>query len=36
MLTITETAVTKIRDIVSEESNPALKLRVFVQGTLSR
>jgi iron-sulfur cluster insertion protein len=32
MLTITETAVAKIRDIIAEESNPALKLRVFVQG----
>jgi len=26
------TAVEKIRDILAEENNPALKLRVFVQG----
>ena len=32
MITITETAVSKIRDIIAEENNPALKLRVFVQG----
>ena len=32
MITITDNAVAKIRDIISEESNPALKLRVFVQG----
>jgi iron-sulfur cluster insertion protein len=32
MLTITEQAVSKIRDIVAEENNPNLKLRVFVQG----
>jgi iron-sulfur cluster insertion protein len=32
MITITKTAVDKIRDILSEENNPNLKLRVFVQG----
>ena len=32
MITITDAAVTKIRDIVAEENNPKLKLRVFVQG----
>jgi len=32
MITITENAVAKIKDIIAEESNPALKLRVFVQG----
>jgi iron-sulfur cluster insertion protein len=32
MITITDAAVTKIRDIVTEENNPKLKLRVFVQG----
>jgi iron-sulfur cluster insertion protein len=32
MITVTETAVAKLQDIMAEESNPALKLRVFVQG----
>ena len=32
MITITENAVAKIRDILAEENNPAIKLRVFVQG----
>jgi iron-sulfur cluster insertion protein len=32
MITITEQAVAKIKDIIAEENNPALKLRVFVQG----
>jgi iron-sulfur cluster insertion protein len=32
MITITDQAVEKIRDILAEENNPALKLRVFVQG----
>ena len=32
MITITDAAVAKIRDIVAEENNPKLKLRVFVQG----
>ena len=32
MITVTENAVTKIQDILAEENNPNLKLRVFVQG----
>jgi iron-sulfur cluster insertion protein len=32
MITVTESAVTKIQDILAEENNPSLKLRVFVQG----
>jgi iron-sulfur cluster insertion protein len=32
MLTVTESAVTKIQDILAEENNTNLKLRVFVQG----
>lgn len=32
MITITESAVTKLKDILAEENNPKLKLRVFVQG----
>ena len=32
MITITEQAVAKIQDILAEEHNPAIKLRVFVQG----
>ena len=32
MITITENAIARIRDIIAEESNPALKLRVFVHG----
>ena len=32
MITITESAVTKLKDIIAEENNPKLKLRVFVQG----
>jgi len=32
MLTITDSAVAKLRDILAEENNPALKLRIFVQG----
>ena len=32
MLTITENAVLKIKDILAEENNPAIKLRIFVQG----
>lgn len=32
MLTITDSAVEKIKDILAEENNPKLKLRVFVQG----
>jgi len=32
MITITDSAVEKLRDILAEENNPDLKLRVFVQG----
>jgi iron-sulfur cluster insertion protein len=32
MITITDSAVVKLKDILLEEANPALKLRVFVQG----
>ena len=32
MLTVTEAAQTKITDILLEENNPALKLRMYVQG----
>jgi iron-sulfur cluster insertion protein len=32
MMTITESATTKIQEIIAEEANPELKLRVFVQG----
>jgi iron-sulfur cluster insertion protein len=32
MITITESAAAKIKDILAEENNPNLKLRVFVQG----
>ena len=32
MITVSESAVAKIKDILAEENNPALKLRVFVQG----
>lgn len=32
MITITDSALDKIRDILAEESNPNAKLRVFVQG----
>jgi iron-sulfur cluster insertion protein len=32
MITITELAKAKILDIIAEENNPELKLRVFVQG----
>jgi iron-sulfur cluster insertion protein len=32
MLTITEDAIKKIADLIAEENNPNLKLRVFVQG----
>lgn len=31
-LTLTDNAVTKITDILIEENNPNIKLRVFVQG----
>lgn len=32
MITLTESAVDKIRDLLAEENNPNLVLRVFVQG----
>jgi len=32
MITVTEQAVIKLKDLLAEENNPALKLRVFVQG----
>ena len=32
MITLTESAVAKLKDILAEEANPAAKLRVFVQG----
>lgn len=32
MITLTDAAVEKIRDILAEENNPSLQLRVFVQG----
>jgi len=32
MLTVSESAITKIQAILAEENNPNLKLRVFVQG----
>lgn len=31
-MTLDESAVAKVRDILAEENNPDLKLRVFVQG----
>jgi iron-sulfur cluster insertion protein len=32
MITVTEQAVAKLKDILAEENNSELKLRVFVQG----
>lgn len=32
MLTLTDNAVSKIRDLLAEENNPSLKLRTFVEG----
>ena len=32
MITLTDSATIKLKEIVAEEGNPALKLRVFVQG----
>lgn len=32
MITLTENAVLKLKDILAEENNPTLKLRVFVEG----
>lgn len=31
-MTLDDSAVTKLKDILAEENNPAAKLRVFVQG----
>lgn len=31
-MTLTESAIYKIKDILAEDNNPNLKLRVFVQG----
>lgn len=32
MIELTNNAITKLKDILSEENNPNVKLRVFVQG----
>ena len=32
MITLTESAVSKLQELFAEENNPALLLRVFVQG----
>ena len=32
MIEITESAISKIKDILAEENNPGIKLRTFVQG----
>jgi iron-sulfur cluster insertion protein len=32
MITLTDNATAKIKDILAEENNPTVKLRVFVQG----
>ena len=32
MIEVTESATTKIKDLLAEENNPNLKLRTFVQG----
>jgi iron-sulfur cluster insertion protein len=32
MITLTDSATDKIRDLIAEENNPDLKLRIFVQG----
>jgi iron-sulfur cluster insertion protein len=32
MITLTDSAVTKIKDIIIDEQNPLLKLRVFIEG----
>ena len=31
MITLTENAISKLRDVIAEENNPALKLRVLEQ-----
>jgi iron-sulfur cluster insertion protein len=32
MINLNETAIEKLKELIAEEDNPALKLRVFVQG----
>ncbi len=32
MITLTDSSVAKIKDLLAEENNPNIKLRVFVQG----
>lgn len=32
MIDLQESAVTKLKELIQEEGNPALKLRIFVQG----
>lgn len=32
MITLSEEAVDKVRDLIAEENNPNIKLRIFVQG----
>jgi iron-sulfur cluster insertion protein len=32
MIDLQESAVTKLRELIAEEGNPDLKLRIFVQG----
>jgi len=32
MITLSDSATDKIRDLIAEENNPDLKLRIFVQG----
>ena len=32
MMTLTDSATTKLHELIAEEGNPELKLRVFVQG----
>lgn len=32
MVTMTESAVAKVKELIAEEDNPAIKLRMFVQG----
>ena len=32
MIELNPSAVTKLKELIAEENNPALKLRVFVQG----
>lgn len=32
MITLSDTATEKIRDLIAEENNPDLELRIFVQG----